>query len=69
MTPHVIKQGFFSKFLEDISPFCEAIDTHLFRWFKFTLKPPYSIACSKLQLAIWNTSFCTFWVKFGHKGH
>ena len=40
----------------------------LFRWFKFTLKPPYSIAHGKLWLAIWDTSFWTFWVKFGHKG-
>ena len=32
----------------------------LFRWFKFTLKPPYSITHGKLKLAIWNTSFCTF---------
>ena len=39
-----------------------------FRWFKFTLKPPYSIIDDKLQLAIWDTSFWTFWVKFGHKG-
>ena len=39
-----------------------------FRWFKFTLKPPYSIAHGKLQLAIWDTSFWTFWLKFGHKG-
>ena len=29
----------------------------LFRWFKFTLKPPYSIAHDKLRLAIWDTSF------------
>ena len=40
----------------------------LFRWFKFTLKPPYSIAIGKLRLAIWDTSFWTFWLKFGHKG-
>ena len=40
----------------------------LFRWFKFTLKPPYSIAHGKLRLAIWDTSFWTFWLKFGHKG-
>ena len=40
----------------------------LFMWFKFTLKPPYSIAHDKLQLAIWDTSFWTFWLKFGHKG-
>ena len=40
----------------------------IFRWFKFTLKPPYSIAIGKLRLAIWDTSFWTFWLKFGHKG-
>ena len=40
----------------------------IFRWFKFTLKPPYSIAHDKLRLAIWDTSFWTFWLKFGHKG-
>ena len=28
----------------------------------------FEIACGKLQLAIWDTSFWTFWVKFGHKG-
>ena len=38
------------------------------RWFKFTLKPPYSIAHDNLRLAIWDTSFWTFWLKFGHKG-
>ena len=42
--------------------------TALFRWFKFTLKPPYSIAHDKLRLAIRDTSFWTFWLKFGHKG-
>ena len=40
----------------------------IFRWFKFTLKPPYRITYDKLRLAIWDTSFWTFWVKFGHKG-
>ena len=40
----------------------------IIRWFKFTLKPPYSIAHDKLLLAIWDTSFWTFWLKFGHKG-
>ena len=40
----------------------------VFRWFKFTLKPPYSIAHDNLRLAIWDTSFWTFWIKFGHKG-
>ena len=39
-----------------------------FRWFKFTLKPPYSIACGELRLAIRDTFFWTFWLKFGHKG-
>ena len=31
----------------------------LFRWFKCTLKPPYSITCGKLWMAIWDTSFWT----------
>ena len=38
----------------------------LFRWFKFTLKPPISIGHGKFRLAIWNTSFWNFLVKFGH---
>ena len=29
----------------------------VFRWFKFTLKPPYSIGHDNLRLAIWDTSF------------
>ena len=45
-----------------------AITFSLFRWFKFTLKPPYSIAHDNLRLAIWDTSFWTFLLKFGHKG-
>ena len=28
----------------------------------------YSIAHDNLRLAIWDTSFWTFWVEFGHKG-
>ena len=40
----------------------------LFRWFKFTLKPPYSIMHGKLRLAIWDTSFWTFLLKFAQKG-
>ena len=28
----------------------------------------YSIAIGKLRLAIWDTSFWTFWLKFGHNG-
>ena len=39
----------------------------IFRWFKFTLKPPYNITHGKLQLAIWDTFFWTFWLKFGYK--
>ena len=41
---------------------------NIVRWFKFTLKPPYSITHGKLRLAIWDTSFWTFLIKFGHKG-
>ena len=44
------------------------INVNLFRWFKFTLKPSYSIMYGKLWLTIWDTSFWTFWVKFRHKG-
>ena len=51
-----------------VRPGVGAIAFSLFRWFKFTLKPPYSIAHDNLQLAIWDTSFWTFWLKFGHKG-
>ena len=40
----------------------------LFRWFKFTLKPPNRITGEKLRLAIWDTFFWTFLVKFGHNG-
>ena len=43
-------------------------DNTVDEWFKFTLKPPYSIAIGKLRFAIWDTSFWTFWLKFGHKG-
>ena len=42
--------------------------TAIIRWFKFTLKPHYRITRDKLRLAIWDTSFWTFWLKFGHKG-
>ena len=40
----------------------------IFRWFKFTLKPPNSIACEKFRLAIWDTYFWNFLVKFGYNG-
>ena len=39
----------------------------IFRWFKFTLKPPNSIMSGNLLLAIWDTSHCNFFVKFGLK--
>ena len=39
----------------------------LFRWFKFTLKPPNSMACRNFFLAIWDTSHWNFFVKFGLK--
>ena len=39
----------------------------LFRWFKFTLKPPYTVASGNLLLAIWDTSNWTSFVKFGLK--
>ena len=38
-----------------------------FRWFKFTLKPPYSGASEHSLLAIWDTSHWNFFVKFGLK--
>ena len=39
----------------------------LFRWFKFTLKPPNSITHGNLLWAIWDTSHWNFFVKFGLK--
>ena len=39
----------------------------VFRWFKFTLKPPYTVAHGNLSLAIWDTSHWTSFVKFGLK--
>ena len=39
----------------------------IFRWFKFTLKPPYTVAHGNLLLAIWDTSHWTSFVKFGLK--
>ena len=44
------------------------IQNFFIRWFKFTLKPPNRITGEKLRLAIWDTSFWNFWVKFGHNG-
>ena len=39
----------------------------LFRWFKFTLKPPNSITDGNFFSAIWDTSHWNFFVKFGLK--
>ena len=39
----------------------------LFRWFKFTLKPPNSVTHGNLLWAIWDTSHWNFFVKFGLK--
>ena len=38
-----------------------------FRWFKFTLKPHYSIVHGNLLSAIWDTFHWNFFVKFGLK--
>ena len=43
------------------------INPSIFRWFKFTLKPPYTVASGNLLLAIWDTSHWTSFVKFGLK--
>ena len=37
----------------------------IFRWFKFTLKPPYSIVIGNFFSAIWDTSHWNLFVKFG----
>ena len=47
--------------------FCEPLCVWLFRWFKFTLKPPYTVAHGNLSSAIWDTSHWTSFVKFGLK--
>ena len=47
--------------------FCWNIYFLLFRWFKFTLKPPYSRASERSLSAIWDTSHWNFFVKFGLK--
>ena len=39
----------------------------LFRWFKFTLKPPYTVAIENLLSLIWDTSHWNFFLKFGLK--
>ena len=68
--PKIMKNTYFESMLsiafvdKPMVCFIEAI----FRWFKFTLKPPNSIASEKFRLAIWDTSFWNFLVKFGHNG-
>ena len=37
---------------------------HVFRWFKFTLKPPYTIMHGNFLSTIWDTSHWTSFVKF-----
>ena len=39
----------------------------LFRWFKFTLKPPYSMAIENFISTIWVTFHWNSFVKFGLK--
>ena len=39
----------------------------IFRWFKFTLKPSYTVVHGNLLSAIWDTSHWTSFVKFGLK--
>ena len=45
----------------------EIANIGIFRWFKFTLKPPYRIAIGNFFSAIWDTSHWNFLVKFGLK--
>ena len=37
----------------------------VFRWFKFTLKPPYRITHENLLSLIWDTSHWNSFLKFG----
>ena len=39
--------------------FCGIFFSDVFRWFKFTLKPPYTITHGNLLMAIWDTSHWT----------
>ena len=40
---------------------------YIFRWFKFTLKPPYTVAIGNFFSAIWDTFLWHYFVKFGLK--
>ena len=55
-----IKNNFYS-FMQSSHSYSKPYGNHteqtVFRWFKFTLKPPYSIGHDNLRLAIWATSF------------
>ena len=66
----VVKQNMYAAKCLKKKPTIRSIVQQLFfiRWFKFTLKPPNRITGEKLRLTIWDTSFWTFWVKFGHNG-
>ena len=56
------------QFFEDLKQVIPANDKlSIFRWFKFTLKPPYTVASGNLLSAIWDTSHWTSFVKFGLK--
>ena len=44
-----------------------ALSYLIFRWFKFTLKSPYTVVHGNLSSAIWDTSHWTSFVKFGLK--
>ena len=49
-----------------VSVMCDMWNWFLvFRWFKFTLKPPYTITSRHLLSAIWDTSHWISFVKFG----
>ena len=43
------------------------MEGEVFRWFKFTLKPPNSMACWNCYLAFWDTFHWNIFVKFGLK--
>ena len=61
---------FKTMFKDAIQFYCRGTTLHfmlVFRWFKFTLKPPYTVASGNLLLAIWDTSHWTSFVKFGLK--
>ena len=57
---HSVPHGQFGRMFSPVS-------ATIFRWFKFTLKPPYTVAIGNLILAIWDTSHWNFFVKFGLK--